>query len=210
MRTSPLISNPLMRVASVCILLYPSFPTVLAAAQDASPGELTITILEGDNAIVNVRQRVSREAIVQVEDENHKPVGGAIVTFLTPSDGPSATFMNGSHTITATTDVQGRVVMRGITSNKVAGKFDMKVTATKNGKSTSVIMSQTNVMAAAAAAGGISAKALGILLGVGGAAAVGIAVGLAGGKGNTTPTPVPPASTAVTLQPGTPVIGPPR
>lgn len=207
------LTCPLMRVACVCILLHASFPAAAAGPQDTGgPQSLSITILEGDAAIVNVRQRVSREAIVQVDDENHKPVAGAIVTFFTPNDGPSAVFMNGSHTITATTDVQGRVVMRGITSNKSAGKFEIKVTASKNGRTASTTISQTNMMgAAAASAGGISGKALAILLGVGGAAAVGIAVGLAGGKSSSSPTPTPtPTNTSVTLQPGTPTVGAPH
>ncbi len=168
----------------------------------AQSGGLTINILEGDDTIVNVRQRVSREAIIQVEDENHKPVAGAFVTFSAPGRGPSVSFVNGSNTITATTDAQGRVAMQGITPNKAAGKFEIRISASKDGKTGSRVLTQTNV---AAAAGAISAKTLLILLAVGGAAG-GIAAGLSG-RGNGTPAPV---NTGVVLVPGNPTVGPPR
>ena len=213
MQILSLSTRPVLRMACVCMLLHGTFPAIGAPQQAADTGSISITILDGDNAIANVRQRVSREAIVQVEDENHKPVAGAIVTFLSPSDGPSATFVNGSHTITATTDAQGRVLMRGITPNNVSGKFQIRVTASHNGRTASTTLTQTNVVTAATAAGsagGISGKTLAILLGVGGAAAAGIAVGLAGGKSSSPSTPSTPTVTSVTLQPGTPTVGPPH
>ena len=104
------------------------------SAQEPAPAAgagLSITILEGDNAIVNTRQRLGREAIVQVEDENHKPVAGAAVTFFAPNSGPSAVFSNGSNNITILTDSKGQAVVRGIKANQVAGKAEIKITATK-------------------------------------------------------------------------------
>jgi hypothetical protein len=40
------------------------------------PTELHLTIIEGEGAINNLRQRTSREPIVQVTDQNHRPVAG--------------------------------------------------------------------------------------------------------------------------------------
>lgn len=37
---------------------------------------LNLVVLEGDGATSNIRQRTAREPIVQVQDENHKPVAG--------------------------------------------------------------------------------------------------------------------------------------
>ena len=53
-----------------------------APAWAQAPTGLSITIVEGEGAINNIRQRVNREPIVQVEDQNHKPVAGAVVVFL--------------------------------------------------------------------------------------------------------------------------------
>jgi hypothetical protein len=172
---------------------------------------LKITILEGDNPILNTRQRVSREAIVQVEDENRKPVAGAAVVFLTPNHGPSAVFVNGAHSVTATTGADGRAVIR-LTPNKAAGKYEIHVTASKNGVTGTTSMTATNTVPAAAAAGGISGKTIAILAAVGGAAAVGAAVGLhGGGKTNTPPSPPnTPTNTGVVLVPGSPTVTAPR
>ena len=173
---------------------------------------LSITILEGDNAIVNTRQRLSREAIVQVEDENHKPVAGAAVTFFAPNSGPSAVFSNGSNNITILTDNQGRAVVRGIKPNNVAGKAEIKVTATKEGfRSATSILSQTN--AVAAAAGGLSAGMIGLLVAAGAGAAIGIAVGAkggGGGGGGGTPGGGGTIPRPTVLTPGTPTVGAPR
>ena len=46
-----------------------------------APQGLQIEILDGDNALNNIQQRTAREPIVQVTDENHKPVAGALVLF---------------------------------------------------------------------------------------------------------------------------------
>ncbi len=187
----------------VSILFYTSLLAVPVMAQQPTGG-LTINILEGDDAIVNIRQRVSREAIVQVEDENHKPVAGAIVTFTSPSNGPSALFLNGSNTITATTNAEGKVVMSGMTSNKSAGNFEIRISASKDGKTASRTMKQSNVMAAA---GMMTGKTPWIIGGVGVAVAVGLAIGLTRGGNTTTPVAAAPG---VVIVPGTPTVGPPR
>ena len=197
-----------MAIIAVALTLEASMP-----AQDPVPATgaaLSITILEGDNAIVNTRQRLSREAIVQVEDENRKPVAGAAVTFFAPNSGPSAVFSNGSNNITILTDNQGRAVVRGIKPNQVAGKAEIKITATKEGfRSATSILSQTNAVAAAA---GLSAGMIGLIVGIGAAAGIGIALGAGGGgssSGGSSGGGVPPARPTV-LSPGTPTVGPPR
>ncbi len=196
-----------LAIIAVALTLEASMP-----AQDPAPATgagLSITILEGDNAIVNTRQRLSREAIIQVEDENHKPVAGAAVTFFAPNSGPSAVFSNGSNNITILTDNQGRAVLRGIKANQVAGKAEIKITATKEGfRSATSILSQTNAVAAAA---GLSAGMIGLIVGIGAAAGIGIALGAGGGGGRSTNAGggVSPSRPTV-LSPGTPTVGPPR
>ena len=50
-------------------------------APAAAPA-LFINIVEGEGTLNNIKQRVNREPIVQVEDENHKPIAGAAVVFF--------------------------------------------------------------------------------------------------------------------------------
>lgn len=177
-----------------------------AAAQEAQQG-LRITIVEGDEAIFNVRQRVSREAIIQVEDENRKPVAGALITLTAPRDGASAVFSNGLNNITLTTDESGRAVVRGIRPNKAQGKYAIRVTAVKGALRGTSQITMTN-MAAAVAAGGISAKLLTFLLIAGAGAAAGTVAATRNGNGAGPSTPAGAVSTTVT--PGTPTVGPPR
>src|SRR3984885_12163944 len=94
------------RVLCLIVLLCFHFTGLPAWAQN--PASLQIIIVEGEGAINNVKQRVNREPIVQVEDENHKPVAGAAIIFFLPTSGPSGTFANGSQTLTVTTDATGR------------------------------------------------------------------------------------------------------
>jgi hypothetical protein len=196
----------LVAVTLCACLAVPPRPVMAAQAAAAAP--LNIVIVEGDGAINNLRQRVVREPIVRVEDENHKPVAGAAVTFLLPSGGAGGTFGNGTTLLTVTTDAEGKAVAHGIHANNVSGKFDIQVRATLGPRSGSAVISQTNAAAAAAgaAAGGLSAKLILILVAVAGAAAAGAVAATRGGSGTSSTTP--PSVTVLT--PGGPSVGAPH
>ena len=187
---------------SLCYLLI--LQTLPAFAQ----GQLNLVIVEGEGATNNIRQRTAREPIVQVEDENHKPVAGAAVVFLLPDQGASGTFANGSHTLTVMSDAQGRAVAHGFHPNHVEGQYNIRVSASFQGKTGTATISQTNVMAGAAAAAGagISMKLI-VILAVAGAAAAGgaIAATRGGGSGSTSVT-----TTTTTITPGTGTVGAPH
>ena len=197
------------------VLLGLEMPVSRAMAQEtAAPQKLNIVIVEGEGAINNIRQRVAREPIVQVEDENRKPVAGASVVFLLPSQGASGTFTGGTKMLTVLTDETGRATMRGFTPNSVTGKMEIRVTASKSGVQSSATISQTN--AALAAAGGAAAgsgKLIAILVAVGGAAAAAVACAATRGNGNGSPgagVTTPLAATPTVISTGNPPVGPPR
>jgi len=179
-----------------------------AWAQEAG-GQLNIVIVEGDGAINNIRQRTAREPIVQVEDQNHKPVAGAAVVFLLPDQGASGVFANGSHTLTVMTDAQGRAVARGFRPNNVQGKLQIHVTASHQGQTATATISQTNAVSAAAgaAAAGVSAKLIAILAIAGAAVAGGVVAATRGGGGGGTSAPTTPPTT---VTPGTGTVGAPH
>lgn len=185
---------------------------VPAVFAQAPAHTLNLVIVEGDGAINNIRQRTAREPIVQVEDENHKPVAGAAVVFLLPEHGPGGTFADGSHSLTVTTNAQGRAVARGIHLNSVQGQFQIGVNATFNGMTATATISQSIAVGAAAGAGGagagvaaaLSAKAIVIIV-VAAAAAAGGAAYAATHTGGSSSTTV----TGTTITPGTGTIGPP-
>src|SRR5215471_8268513 len=138
---------------------------------------LNLVIVEGDGQINNIRQRTAREPVVVVEDENHRPVAGAIVVFTTPSRGASALFANGSHTLTVTTDDTGRAVARGLQPNTARGQYQIHVNASYQGRTASTNINMTNAVVTAAgtvaAASASHAKLITILAAVGAAAAAG-------------------------------------
>ena len=192
------------------ILALPLPP--VAMAQDAVP-KLNLIVVEGDGAINNIRQRTAREPIVQVEDENHKPVAGAAIVFSTPAQGASGTFAGGSHTLTVMTDSQGRAIARGLRPNNVKGQFQIHVTASSNGQTANANISQSNavVAGAATAAAGISTKVIVIIAAAAAAAVVGglYASGAIGG-GNNNGATIAAGATLVTIAPGSGTVGPPR
>jgi hypothetical protein len=185
-----------------------------AAEPEQAPatGQLHIVIVKGEGATNNIRQRTGREAIVKVEDENHKPVAGAAVTFLLPGSGPSGTFANGSKLLSVITDAKGQAVMRGVHANAVTGQVHVSITASFHGLKAVATVTQTNAAAGAAAggavAGGIITTKVVIIAGaVAAAAATGGAIAATRGGGGGTP---PPTQPSLTLTPGSPSVGGPH
>ncbi|HVN05241.1 MAG TPA: hypothetical protein VMT86_12530 [Bryobacteraceae bacterium] len=184
-------------------------PQAARAAQAEAPTQLNIVIVEGEGAVNNLRQRVVREPIVRVEDQNHKPVAGAAVSFLLPGNGASGTFANGSTMLTVTTDAKGQAVARGIRANNLPGQYQIQVTASSGNLSATATIAQVNAAVAAgagaAAAAGISAKLIAVLVIVGAAAATGAAYAAThnGSSNSTTPS-------QTVLAPGSPSVGAPH
>jgi hypothetical protein len=125
----------------------------MAPTGPATPA-LKIVILEGEGVSNNIKERIAREPVVQVEDENHKPVAGAVVLFSIDSQGghAGATFLNGAKTFSGITDANGRIVAQGYRPNTHTGQFHISVTASKGNQTTHTTISQANVIAAGAGA----------------------------------------------------------
>ncbi len=148
------------------------------AARQIQPSAFHIAIIDGDGALNNVKGRLAREPIVQVEDENHKPVRGAYVEFSSPGNGPSAVFQDGSTHFATTTDEYGRAVAHGLKPNNLTGKFEIHVHVTYQGQPIGdVTIHEANVSgpvanlskdlstAAAVAAAALAAGVLGVAAG---------------------------------------------
>jgi hypothetical protein len=171
---------------------------------------LNLIVVEGEGAINNIRQRTARETIVQVEDENRKPVAGAVVVFTLPNQGAGGTFANGAQTLTVTTEAQGRAVAQGLRVNRLAGQWQMRVNASLGNRTGSVTVTQTNAVAGAAAGGaagaaaGISAKTIAISAAVAGAAGGAVAATRGGGGGGNSSLGAP-----TTISAGTGTVGHP-
>jgi hypothetical protein len=186
---------------ALSLLLCPLL-AVPQMAQDAEPPtQLNIVIVEGEGAVNNLRQRVVREPIVRVEDQNHKPVAGAAVSFLLPGNGASGTFANGAKLLTVTTDANGQAVAKGIKTNNLSGQYQIQVTASVGKVTATAVIGQVNGAAAAAAGAAagaaISTKLIVILAIAGAAVASGTAIALTRGGGGSSATAISPGTATV-------------
>jgi len=193
-------------------LVVPLLAALLAAtaqeSRGAPPLKLNVVVVEGGGAINNIKLRTSRETVVQVQDENHRPVAGAAVAFLLPADGPGGTFAGGSKSASIVTDSAGRAVMPHIQVNSNPGAYSIGVYASNAGVAASATIAQSSIAGAAAAVS--TAGIIGIVAGV--AAATGVALAVVSKGKSTNSTPAPPATTptgSVSTGSGT-VFGPPR
>jgi hypothetical protein len=199
-----------LSVLIATLVVSPVVSSARAAQAGGAPG-LEILIVDGQGAINNIPAHTGREPVVQVQDENHRPVPGAVVMFSLPERGAGGTFANGGTTMTATTDAQGRAVGSGLRPNNVQGSFQLRVSASYQGQTASAVIDQTNSLGAAAAGSGrMSGKTLGIILAVaGGAAAGGILAATHGGSSSSSAA-IAPGTTPTTVAIGTPTVSPPH
>ena len=168
-------------------------------AQDAS---LHVVVLEGEGAINNIRSPRAKEPVVRVEDARNQGVAGAVVTFLLPASGAGGVFGDGGSSLTLTTDDRGEAMARGLHANRIPGTFQIRVSASRGGRTATAAIAQTNVDPGSHT----SSRTIAILAIVGGAAAGGAAVALRGGKGKAASSP----TSATVVVPGTPSFGGPQ
>lgn len=157
-----------LRLRSPSIALLLNEPQVPAQPGQVAPvPKLFIKILDGEGAVNNIKARTAREPVVEVDDENHKPVAGALVTFMAPHGGAGGTF-NGQAMLQTVTDSSGRATGRGFMPNRTSGQFEIAVTATVGAAIAHAVITMTNQ----AGAGGSSSSSVGATR-----------VGIFGGKG---------------------------
>jgi hypothetical protein len=163
----------------------------LAATASAQIAILQIRVVDGEGAVHAPGSRNPHPLAVEVTDESGKPVEGAAVSFHLPEDGPTGTFFNGLRTVVATTDAAGRAALSGLILNRVSGRFEIRVIASREQARAGIVSFQYIAEAAsgaahpaAAARAGSRTKWLIIAAAAGVAAAAGI-LG-AGRSANTT------------------------
>lgn len=191
--------EPLWRkIAFIWIVVFAAGLPMAAADADG----LNLRIVEGQGSINNVRTRSARAPVVELRDDQNKPVAGASVTFQTPFAGPGAVF--GSERVLVTqTDSEGRAIGRGLVPNGVTGPFEIHVTAAFNSKVVSASIRQINASPAESRS---SKKVLWITLAAG-AAAGGV---LAATHGHSSSSGVPSVPVTSTLSAGASTFGPPQ
>src|ERR1700685_1731831 len=90
----------------VARLMLPGQPFEYLKQQPGTPQEgstamgLRIVVLEGEDGVNIIKKKTAVKPVVEVRNRNNLPVGGAVVTFATPTHGAGALFLNGSRSIT--------------------------------------------------------------------------------------------------------------
>src|SRR4051812_24215436 len=138
--------------------------SVLFAQQE--PLQLQILVIGGEGSLNNVKQRTAREPIVEVRDQNNRPIAGAVVLFEAPGNGASGSFIGGARTLRVTTDAQGRAAGQGFRPNNAQGNFNLQVTASAQGVTATTAIHMQNVGGGAAAANAAQAAGHGKLIGI--------------------------------------------
>ena len=180
----------------------------LPAFAQTPQGALRITIVEGDGAVYAIRQRAPKDPVVQVEDENRRPLNGAVVVFFLPDTGPSGEFFNGQKTITVTANPQGRATATGLKLGTASGPMQIRVTASSSGLTASTVINQY-VGTAQRSSGGLSTGAkVVIFLAIAGGAAAGAVFATRGKNSSSSGASTAPPSVVIT--PGTPTVGGPK
>ena len=163
----------------------------VAAAPDDPPGDaktLEIRVSEGDGLSYPIGSRATRGITLLILDDAGKPVDGATVSFRLPEMGPGGTFSNGSKTEIVATHADGRASVWGMKWNRLAGAFDVSITATKGSARAGTVCSQhlTEATGPAAVQGGSSFNHKWLWIGLAAAGAgAGIAVVAKGHAGST-------------------------
>lgn len=158
-------------LALLLVLLLIPGPVAFAAQDNPNAPKLNIVVINGDGAINNIKSRTARETIVEVRDENNKPVAGASVIFLLPDSGPGLVSPQGGNMITTTTNQSGRAAVRGLKPNGQAGNYQVQVRANFQSAFGQTVIAQTNIVAATAAISGLTLAIIGIAAAAAGGAA---------------------------------------
>jgi hypothetical protein len=124
-----------LRSAAACLFLLP----VLAPAQVAI---LQIKVVEGEGVVHAPGSRTLRPITVEITDETGKPVDHAAVSFHLPDDGPGGALLNGLRTDVGMTDANGRVTLQTVQWNHTAGRFQIRIVASREQARAGMLSSQ--------------------------------------------------------------------
>lgn len=192
----------------------PSQPTAATAQPVATlptVQSLKVVAMAGKEERNDLKTGVMAPLVVQVLDQNLRPVEGAQVVFRFPLSGPSAYFPGNKNSQTTSTNADGQAAATGWIANRQVGHFEVRVNASRRNETGEAIIGMWNVASVAPdekvrAKHWYSSKwgKIAIIAGAGAGIAAGILL-TRGGGGNGSG-----SNGTVTGTPGTPTVGGPR
>jgi hypothetical protein len=201
----------LPRLLAVVLALPPSAsaqtpaqpPAQLAPVASLPVEDLRIVVLAGNGETNDLKRLIMAPLVVQVLDQDGRPIEGAQVVFSFPVQGPSATFANKQSSQTTRTNADGQAAATGWVANTV-GTFQVKVTASRaneTGQALITMMNATKIVESKRDKGKSWLSSKWVKIGVV-AIAAGAVIAVVLTRGN--------KSTTVTALPGSPTIGVPQ
>ena len=200
--------QPLLAQQSATEAATPTQSSPQAPASPPVVESLKVLILEGDGAINSIERHTATIPVVEIRDDNDKPVEGAEVIFRLPVTGPGGAFPDNKSSKVSKTTVQGQAAATGFTPNDKSGRFEIQVTASIGNRIGKGTVSQIN-------ATGVKLepvkKQKGLLFGIGwkkvaiigGIATAGIVIALIATRGGSSSSGNP----TITITPGPITIG---
>jgi hypothetical protein len=133
----------------------PQAPAQQAATPPATPPQtpaqlpveqsLKVRVLAGNGEMNDLEKHVMAPLVVQVVDQNERPMDGADVVFRFPISGPSATFPGGKASVTVRTNGTGQAPALNWMANGQVGAFEVHVNATYGNQVGETTVSMSNV-----------------------------------------------------------------
>jgi hypothetical protein len=152
--TRGLRSSPWLSWAVVALL---ALPPNLGAQQTPAPQQtkpmaplptvqnLKVVPLAGNREMNDLERKIMAPLVVEVLDQEDRPVEGAEVVFRFPLTGPGAVFTGQKNSQTVRTNGQGEAAATGWMTNNEVGTFQVHVTAVYGNQMGETTISMTNV-----------------------------------------------------------------
>ena len=202
--------QPLLAAALVPALLLAQTPAPPGSPAPQKPmaqlpmtQSLKVLPLAGNGEQNDLQRRVMAPLVVQVLDQNSRPVEGAEVTFRFPITVPAAAFAGGKSSQTFATNADGQVAAAGWTANSEVGRFPVRVTAVRRNEMGEATLYLENVTTVNTAERAKAKKSIWsnkwTWIAIAGAAG-GVAGGVLATRGGS-------SSSAVIVSPGSPTVG---
>ena len=123
----------------------PPTPQIKPMAPLPTVKSLRVTALAGNGEMNDLERRVMAPLVVQVVDQNDRPIEGADVVFRFQLGGPGASFADQKNSKTVRTNLQVQAAATGWTANGQVGTFQIHVTASYGNQIGEATISMTNV-----------------------------------------------------------------
>jgi hypothetical protein len=199
-------SKAMRLLMAICVFTTEAFAQQPNPAPTEAPAVgLKILVLEGQDGVNNIRAPMPANIVVEVRDDNDRPVEGAKVNFQLPLMGPSGGFEGGVRNKEATTTIQGQAAV-SYTPNMELGRFTIQVKAAQGGRGGMTTIRQQNASTSEAGQNKSWVRRHKVLLIVIAAAALGLGLGIGltrGGKSSS-------SSGGITITPGVPTVTGPQ